>query len=136
MMNPKIKAEWLALLRSGDIPQTTGRLNRVGFVTPGMCCLGVLCEVAARHDLGKWQPIPEFDCSDIEFTPHINPYTSSYNFLPHPIAEAFGLDGGGSPQVRYKGEVIGITSLNDGCELTDGRPLTFAEIADIIEEQL
>lgn len=43
-MNPEIKEQWVAALRSGDYPQGTGHLNYDG----EFCCLGVLCELAAK----------------------------------------------------------------------------------------
>jgi hypothetical protein len=43
-MNPEIKAQWVAALRSGEFEQGKGTLKRDG----KFCCLGVLCELAAR----------------------------------------------------------------------------------------
>lgn len=47
-MKPKVKAQWVAALRSGDYTQTQGRLRRDG----GFCCLGVLCDLY-RQETGK-----------------------------------------------------------------------------------
>jgi len=46
-MEPKLKAAWVAALRSGKYPQTTGKLqNRDRNSLPdGFCCLGVFCEI-------------------------------------------------------------------------------------------
>ena len=42
-MNPKLKAKWIAALRSGKYAQVQGQLRQkpVGF-----CCLGVLCDIS------------------------------------------------------------------------------------------
>lgn len=39
MIDPQFKADWIAALRSGRYPQTTGRLKDAF----GYCCLGVAC---------------------------------------------------------------------------------------------
>lgn len=41
-MNPEIKADWIANLRSGKFEQGREYLN----INGKMCCLGVLCEMA------------------------------------------------------------------------------------------
>ena len=41
MMDPEIKAQWTAALRSGDYIQGKGYLNTNG----KFCCVGVLCEI-------------------------------------------------------------------------------------------
>ena len=43
-MNPQIKAQWVADLRSGQYEQGNGYLNADG----KLCCLGVLCEQAVK----------------------------------------------------------------------------------------
>lgn len=40
-MDAKIKAKWVAALRSGDYKQTTNKLRS----SQGFCCLGVLCDI-------------------------------------------------------------------------------------------
>lgn len=48
-MDAKIKADWIAALRSGEWKQARGQLHKDG----AYCCLGVLCEVAgiAHNDM-------------------------------------------------------------------------------------
>ena len=46
-MNTDIKAEWVAELRSGKFPQGARYL----LADERYCCLGVLCEIALRHDV-------------------------------------------------------------------------------------
>ena len=54
-MNPEIKADWSAALRSGEYEQGTGCLARTNITSPTdrtpktrYCCLGVLCELAVK----------------------------------------------------------------------------------------
>lgn len=44
-MDPAIKAEWVAALRSGRYQQGMGSLERRG----AYCCLGVLCELGVKR---------------------------------------------------------------------------------------
>ena len=44
LMNPEIKAKWVAALRSGEYKQAKGQL-RIG---NSFCCLGVLCNLHAQ----------------------------------------------------------------------------------------
>ena len=43
-MDPALKAQWVAALRSGQYTQGTGFLKRTAGSTT-YCCLGVLCEI-------------------------------------------------------------------------------------------
>lgn len=47
-MNPEIKAEWIAALRSGDYTQGAFVLRSA---KDEYCCLGVLCELAVKHEV-------------------------------------------------------------------------------------
>ena len=49
-MKPKIKARWLAALRSGDYRQGKYRLREGN----DFCCLGVLCDVLSSDAGGEW----------------------------------------------------------------------------------
>lgn len=55
-MNPEIKAEWLAELPIRE--QGRGALRTADGT---WCCLGVLCDVAARHGIGDWSRTDEND---------------------------------------------------------------------------
>jgi hypothetical protein len=123
-MNPEIKAQWVADLRSGEFEQGTGRLNRDG----KLCCLGVLCEQAA--DAG----VTDRAIGDRETL-----YSGLDNVLPYTVTEWAGLPES-NPKVTYvdddHGEgVRSLAALNDGA-IPDARKRTFAEIADLIEGQL
>ena len=53
-MNPEIKALWLTALRSGDYEQGKGALIEVtGEGQRKYCCLGVLCDLAAKAGIVK-----------------------------------------------------------------------------------
>lgn len=115
-MDTEIKAKWIAALRSGKYQQTQKTLRDA----TGYCCLGVLCDVLG---LG-WEPSAEegfFECR------------GSSEVLPD---EALSLSGISlsAPAVQKDGKYVGLAMLNDG----GGTFLahTFAEIADLIEEQL
>lgn len=47
MMDPELKAKWVAALRSGEYKQTGGHLRYCDLNgnPKGYCCLGVLCDV-------------------------------------------------------------------------------------------
>lgn len=54
-MYADIAEKWAAKLESGEYPQTTGTLRRrtadPGTPPVGLCCLGVLCELAIEEGL-------------------------------------------------------------------------------------
>lgn len=49
-MDATIKDKWIAALTSGEYRQTRNSLQFGG----GYCCLGVLCDLAAKEGKGKW----------------------------------------------------------------------------------
>jgi len=123
-MDAKIKADWVAALRSGKYAQCTGQLREEG--SPGdyaYCCLGVLCDVVGA----RWD-----DDGQAEYEGG-----SSGGLLPMPVAKKVGLDihpncGNhleSDPVVDVNGDTISLSELNDAGH-------SFAEIADIIEDQL
>jgi hypothetical protein len=108
-MNPEIRAQWCAALRSGNYPQTQGQLRRTkpgDGAEPGYCCLGVLCELAVAAGI-------------------ITRYDGPQGYLPYGVATWAGLahDGGSDPVLNGASTA---TALNDG-----GMP--FTEIADLID---
>lgn len=51
-MKQEIKDEWVTELRSGDYEQSRMRLRRRNDQgTDEFCCLGVLCEIAVKHQV-------------------------------------------------------------------------------------
>ena len=53
-MNPEIKREWVAALRSGKYEQGDGELRDPFKVTEKFCCLGVLCDILKDRVGGHW----------------------------------------------------------------------------------
>jgi hypothetical protein len=113
-MNPEVKKEWLAALRSGKYAQGTQRLNTS---SGKFCCLGVLCDLHSKATGTKWKK------STLG-----NFYISSECALPDAVIAWSGVNyNGGLATINKK--LAPLTDHND-----EGR--TFAEIADAIEKQL
>lgn len=155
-LDPEVKAKWLEALRSGRWPQTTGNL-RILFEDPdyppvGLCCLGVLCEVAIESG---------FPLDRDESTPNAGycatgEGASDYRTteLPSSVAvwAGLGTEGGARHNPRVPVAVIEqvtgrkvaarddalvhLSELNDGLDFIDEQALvklSFAQIADVIE---
>lgn len=135
-MDPDIKQRWVAALRSGEYPQTTGRLR----ADDAYCCLGVLCDL---YDSSGWVKIDPG-------SGHIFQPGGAVTALPADVCLWAGLDSGnpevGVPEAVYN-EVIGADPESDkddighvGCVvlLSDLNDIhwTFDRIADVIEERL
>lgn len=101
------RALWVEALRSGEYEQTKERLKRGN----SFCCLGVACEVAVAEGV-------------------VETYDGSRTGLPPAVQAWLGVDHEGTTSVtspKLGGREF-LTSLNDTWNLT------FAEIADLIEE--
>jgi hypothetical protein len=138
-MNPEVKAQWTAALRSGEYAQGRSQLSKNG----EYCCLGVLCDLAVKAEVIP-APVRSDDMDDVYGTEGNDLYLPAevmewagiedYN----PGVELDGLPGGvqwGSPLegvdsngYAYEG-IAALSNMNDG-----GTP--FALIADIIDQQL
>ncbi len=144
-MNPAVKTQWLSALRSGRYAQGTGFLhpNKKQY-----CCLGVLCTVAEVNGVGAWQEVPvNEDENPIEEIA----YNGATELLPESVISFAGLE--------FEQDDILVRLTTDQADravangkaaaikMFDGLPhaelstlndagFTFAEIADIIEEQL
>lgn len=131
-MNPEIKTRWTGALRSGEYKQATGYLR----TEDGYCCLGVLCELAVQDGI-----IPPARSHDHPDGGTYWEYDYEGAVLPEPVQRWAGLDDA-SPLVPYPGDdepdrVAGLAELNDGNDdVTDDGPLTFTEIADLIDQHL
>lgn len=121
-MNPKIKAEWVAALRSGKYVQGKGMLRRE---SGSYCCLGVLCDLHARAnpESGMW--IEGVDGWLYESGER------SYYALPSEVQQWAGFD-----QDDVEVVVPGRGVKTDGLAGHNDRGRTFEEIAKAIEEQL
>lgn len=128
-MKPEIKAKWLAALRSGEYLQGRDclRSTRPDDVDDAFCCLGVLCDLAAREGVVEW------DGTDAHYTdPQYGRGHWENNVLPLPVMVWAGL---AEDNPRVACNVGGYTSANVA-SLNDEHGCTFSEIADWIEVSL
>ena len=123
-MDTRIKYRWVEALRSGKYKQTTGQLNKKG---EGFCCLGVLCEIAVEDGVILRYPAGEDTGYGGEDTGYGFSDLMEFSVLPKAVQEWAGIDSsaGEFPEAGSKRSLI---SLNDDDHLS------FAEIADVIEE--
>lgn len=128
-MDPKIKADWVAALRSGNYAQGTGYLLQMEDDQPRYCCLGVLSELAVRAKMCHVEMVPESNITD-----QIALFDSCEDVLPQSVRFWVGdrpndsiMIQGVLPFRDRRGHQILLTELND----TD--QLTFDQIADLIE---
>ena len=108
-MNPKIKARWLKALRSGRYKQAKGQLRKAD----SFCCLGVLCDLARKSKINKWDG--EF-FDGIEDVPPMSVWNWAGLMGPNPVV------------MTRKGPET-LSALND-------RGVKFSTIANYIEKSL
>lgn len=115
-MKKEIATLWVNALRSGKYEQTTGKLKRHG----GYCCLGVLCELS-----GQGEFVDMVEMKDVYVLPS---GMRGKTELPDEIVEWAGMSSrDGAIHPDYPSGITTLSAMND-----DGS--TFAEIADVIEE--
>ena len=123
-MNPKVKAKWVAALRSGRYKQGHGALaisSGRAHVSDKFCCLGVLCDLAVQ---AKVIPAPTLAPDNEWYS-----YEHAYGELPHEVMTWAGLDSA-DPWVPLNGSDHNLSTLND-----DHR-LSFKRIARLVETHL
>jgi hypothetical protein len=115
-MNPEIRARWTAALRSGRFKQGRSALRS----QDELCCLGVLCELAA--EAGVVSAVPG------KGDGHCWSYDGFVDYLPESVQEWAGLPGG-NPLATAPGQrgAAPLAILNDEYDLS------FAQIADAID---
>lgn len=120
MMPKDMKEKWVAALRSGEYRQAAGALTKDG----GYCCLGVLqCAVDGEVE-DKNAGLPsEWWCEKSGLRDG-----NGNEFYGGEYAEDDGVD------LQIKSGILSI--LNDGNEIKGIKPLTFPEIADLIEKEV
>lgn len=119
-MKADVKEKWVAALRSGNYQQGMRKLR--GSHT--FCCLGVLCDIAAREGVvealqSESTSIYRYQAPDGEW---------SQTSLPNAVMDWAGLQSN-DPLVVAEGCGVRLSELNDG-----GSP--FEKIASLIEEHL
>lgn len=120
-MKEEVKNKWTAALRSGKYKQGKGLLNNGA---GRLCCLGVLCEVAIEEGLDI-QRIVMDDAIHVSAAAYMDEEgIPVMTVLPNSVMEWADLN---APDPFVTSEAT-IAHLNDEEELS------FAEIADIIDE--
>lgn len=141
-MRQDVKEKWVAALRSGEYEQTKGYLGRTvtkddGTQVMGYCCLGVLCQVAvAEGVIEAPYEAEEGHCVTLVYAGYEEVE------LPYMVRDWAGLDRV-DPEVRTPEGAGDLTSfMGTGqpnrttlASLNDADGFTFAQIADVIEEQ-
>lgn len=147
-MNPEIKAQWVAALRSGEYQQGKNYLTRVTPEGDKHCCLGVLCDLAVKAGLDLAVTMCAEGSPSSLIT--LKAYDSCTGQLPGTVVRWAGLENDrpftyGEAAVRDTAEYsigwrpepdaapVTLSELNDGD--TTGAS-TFPEIADLIEQHL
>jgi hypothetical protein len=121
-VNPEIKAQWVAALRSGEYDQGSGVLLRVIEGEKFHCCLGVLCDLAVKAGL-------EMRVHTYSGDSHIVEFDGYEDFLPIKVVDWAGLE---SQNPKTRQEVDGMT-LNASLTYLNDNTMTFEEIANVIE---
>lgn len=130
-MKEEIKTKWLTALRSGEYEQGKHRLVTKNYDTDTYtyCCLGVLCDLAAKEGVVKRKA---GGFSHPVYNDHSN------IVLPNAVQRWAGIEDttlndessyGSAPLVEIDGEYAALSDWND-----NGK--TFSEIAEGIEKTL
>jgi hypothetical protein len=134
-MNPEVKAEWVAALRSREFTQGKGVLRRKRGGVDSYCCLGVLCELATRAGVAQSRIVHgDSDVEIYEYNEAGSDTLGMTSYLPSAVTAWAQLSPlkhhtPHNPAVTYQGERTTLAHLNDGYT-------PFGVIADLIEEQL
>ncbi len=115
-MNPGIRAQWTAALRSGEYRQGTATLRSV---VDRFCCLGVLCDLAEKAGVIRAHKTPDGDWT----------YDGEEAFLPEAVMDWAGITDA-SPHINVPSTLEDeptLTGLNDEDEWD------FDQIADLID---
>lgn len=146
MPDAKVMEQWVKALESGEYPQAKNTLHRLvpyaGEADPlmddesksvGFCCLGVLCDLAAKAGIVKAE---EYGDPAISANGRAVSYNGAESFLPKEVKDWAGLDST-NPYVRHNRAIteeqdyVVNTKLSDLNDL-DGKD--FGYIAQVIRE--
>lgn len=115
-MKDDIRQQWTAALRSGEYKQGSSALHDESDGVHSYCCLGVLCDLAVKA--GVKVEVEKRDGG-------VFYYDKDGSYLPDSVMDWAGLDTG-NPQ----------TPAGSCAHMNDGRGMSFAEIADVIDTHL
>lgn len=176
-MDPEAKAEWIEALLSVDedgrpvYEQTRGTLKRVlkgetedgSTVPPGLCCLGVLCDLRFRRGEGSWKTQGRDVMAYIDGEEADHPYLTAYppdvwgvSVLPESLAARLGLEDTNPRILLTDDELVALTITPYDLDLEtdeEGHPIEggrrqvtlatlndwrvpFPKIAELIEKHL
>lgn len=134
-MNPDVKAQWIAALRSGDYKQGQGALRRRENT---FCCLGVLMDLAVKANVvpeGKlWGNLYFYDSGSDREDVEVG---NSGALLTDPVSIWADVSPAGAlPTVVGWTEEDYVRKATSLMALNDDAGYTFKQIADVIEMQL
>jgi len=139
-MNPKVKAQWVSALRSGKYHQGKNLLRPN---EDTYCCLGVLCDLAEKESIGKYDRSEEHMGYTFWYDNSFEERWNEDSELPYPVMKWAKLESE-NPKIKmneknikegYK-NIIREDSLITLAELNDNFAYNFNELANLIEEQL
>jgi hypothetical protein len=143
-MNPEVKIQWLAALRSGGYQQGRRALNSAD----GFCCLGVLCDLAVKAGVTHWGDPHSITGSTGVVHDACRKCDDEAGILPGPVQKWAGLEAANPWLQLQSAGHISKAEANDALRLSfpadrismseanDDLQLSFPEIADLIEAQL
>lgn len=153
MANQKVMQAWVKALRSGEYKQTTGALRRSSAtetMPEGYCCLGVLCDIAAKNpELGggalpayTWTSSPGTSADYLTWTRNDDTDRSEAAMPPVEVAGWAGVDlvwgvkfeNTGLPEDE-RADATGGDEPVTLAYLNDAAGFTFDQIADAIEKE-
>lgn len=135
-MKADIRTRWISALRSGEYQQGTGALRTDG----GFCCLGVLCDIAAKDGFGRWAGDEDdgaFIVNDTRESGTLPKEVRQWAGLPESFSDVGFLQQKreivdhelfrGDEDFEAGGHIFDLADKNDSLE-------SFSYIADLIEE--
>ena len=137
-MNIEIKARWIAALRSGNYKQGHHTLHTEDNC---FCALGVLCDLYAQDFDCKWETQQTLMGTHSHFVtvmalPHEFMNGEKFYSVAVPQSPISNWAGMQANPWLYVTTKEGVRTEFHMSEINDKLELTFAEIADLIEEQL
>lgn len=130
-MNPEIKAKWVAALRSGEYTQGTCFLKQESDHPHAFCCLGVLCDIAAKEGIIEWEVQTWHGRSTWHAASTKTLHDKNSERLPFCVTEWAGLyDVDPDLMLSDSRRSVRVSELNDNVRLD------FERIAELIEGQL